>query len=313
MQIIKYTPELKEAWNELVKKSPTGTFLHTREYMDYHSDRFTDMSLVVFDDKGGVIGCLPANIEGDVVTSHAGLTYGGWLVDSRRVNTTVMMQIWEASLALLRAYGFKTLIYKAVPSIYHRYPMEDDLYAIFRNGGNIEYNQISSVINLDSALGFDSNASRGAKYAQKSGVVVRETQDFSDFWKILGELLDNRYDTRPVHSLEEIELLKSRFPDNIRLYGAYRDDILVAGTVVYNTDMVCHAQYIAASEEGKALKALPLVFSHVISLSKGRFRYFDFGTSNERRGLYLNEGLIRQKTGMGGRGIVYTTYRIPLD
>lgn len=313
MQIVKYTPEFKEAWNELVGISPTGTFLHNRDYMDYHRDRFNDMSLVAVNEGGAVIACLPASCEGTVVTSHAGLTYGGWLVDSRRVNTSVMLEIWAEALVFLKSRGFRTLLYKAVPSIYHRYPMEDDLYAIFRFGGNIEYSLISSAVALDCPIAFDTNARRGVKHALQSGVTVRESDDFAAFWTILAELLKSRYGTTPVHTLEEIEMLKSRFPDNIRLYGAYRDDTLVAGVVTYNTDTVCHAQYIAASDAGREMKALPLVFEHIIRQCEGRFQYFDFGTSNEDRGRYLNVGLIRQKSGMGGRGIVYTTYKVPVE
>ena len=39
---------------------------------------------------------------------------------------------------------------------------------------------------------------------------------------------------------------------------------------------------------------------------------FDFGVSTEQRGSYLNEGLIFQKEGFGGRAICYDTYAIDL-
>ena len=48
-----YTPALKGAtWDELVQASRNGVFLHLRDYMDYHSDRFTDASLIARDAKG---------------------------------------------------------------------------------------------------------------------------------------------------------------------------------------------------------------------------------------------------------------------
>ena len=312
MEIIPYTPQYKEIWNELVRISPTGTFLHDRDYMDYHSDRFDDFSLMVFE-KDKAIACLPCNRVDSTVVSHGGLTYGGWLVDSKHVNTTKMLNIWEASLAYMRSQGCDLLRYKAVPSIYHKYPMEDDLYSIFRFGGNIDYTLVSSVIKLDSPIKFDTNAMRSVKYARDNGIEVRETNDFVAFWTILADVLKERYDTRPVHTCDEIELLKSRFPDNIHLYGAFKDNRLIAGVVVYNTDTVSKAQYIASSKEGRETKALPLVFAHIINRASHKFQYFDFGTSNENDGRFLNEGLIRQKSGMGGRGIVYTTYKIPID
>nr|MDE6490165.1 GNAT family N-acetyltransferase [Muribaculaceae bacterium] len=116
----------------------------------------------------------------------------------------------------------------------------------------------------------------------------------------------------PVPRRQEITMLASRFPDNIRLYTSSSGGELLGGTVVYFTDTVAKAQYIAASPEGKRLKVLPQLFSWIISNHCGNRRYFDFGTSNDDHGQYLNEGLIRQKNGMGGRGVAYNVYRIPV-
>ena len=52
-----------------------------RDYMDYHSDRFEDNSLMFFDDSEKLIALLPANLRGDILYSHQGLTYGGFLTD----------------------------------------------------------------------------------------------------------------------------------------------------------------------------------------------------------------------------------------
>ena len=40
----------------------------------------------------------------------------------------------------------------------------------------------------------------------------------------------------------------------------------------------------------------------------GGIAYFDFGKSTERHGEYLNEQLIFQKEGFGGRAVCYDTY-----
>lgn len=312
MKIVKYSPEWEACWNELVAKAPTGTFLHDRNFMDYHSHRFEDYSILAFDSRDRLIACLPANKSDRTIASHAGLTYGGWIVDNRRVTTTIMLRLWEESINYYKGIGCNCILYKAVPSIYHKYPAEDDLYAIYRCGGSICSSQISSTINLQNPIQFDSNARRNARYAIEKGVSVRETEDFEQFFNILSELLASKYNVLPVHSLDEITLLKSRFKNNIRLFGAYRQEEMIAGVLMFFTDTVAHAQYIAASPQGKEVKSLPLIFSHIIDFSTGRYRYFDFGTSNENGGLYLNEGLIRQKCGMGGRGIVYNTYRIPI-
>lgn len=316
MTIVPYSPEYKTRWNELVRNSRTASFLFDRNYMDYHADRFTDRftdrSLMLLDDRGRLIAALPATADGTVLYSHRGLTYGGWITDRRQSSMATMLQAWTLMMEYLRAEGFTELIYKTVPYIYHNYPADEDQYLIFRSGGQIIETGISAVVDLSAPIPFDSNARRGAAYASSHGVTVAESSDFEGFWNILSQLLRERYDTTPVHSLQEITMLASRFPDNIRLYTSSIGGELLGGTVVYFTDTVAKAQYIAASPEGKRLKVLPQLFSWIISNHCGNRRYFDFGTSNGDHGRYLNEGLIRQKNGMGGRGVAYNVYRIPV-
>ena len=47
-EIIKYTPEYRQQWDAYVAKARNATFLFYRNYMDYHSDRFKDYSLLFF-------------------------------------------------------------------------------------------------------------------------------------------------------------------------------------------------------------------------------------------------------------------------
>ena len=110
-----------------------------------------------------------------------------------------------------------------------------------------------------------------------------------------------------------MRLLQGRFPENISLHTATLDGELLAGVVMYLSQPVAHCQYIGASPAGKESKALTLLFEHLIAkYQQEGYRYFDFGISNENHGLYLNEGLVRQKSRLGGRGIVYNTFQIDL-
>ena len=120
-----YTPNDAERWNELVAQSRNGTFLFDRRYMDYHSDRFADHSLL-FSERGKTVALLPANRCGDTLHSHQGLTYGG-LVMSQGVTTAKACEIFTELNKYLCAEGIKKVVYKAVPHIYHRYPAEEDL------------------------------------------------------------------------------------------------------------------------------------------------------------------------------------------
>ena len=312
VEIIRYDATMAAQWNEMARQCRNSTFQHQRGYMDYHSDRFTDCSLIALHN-GKPRALLPANVDGDTLWSHRGLTFGGWLVPLKHFDVTVMIEVMDATVAWMKDNGLKRLVYKAVPHIYHRYPCEEDLYALFRHHASLIETNISTTIDLSCPLPLDRGNKSGANAARKAGITVGPSEDWQQYWHLLSSLLDERYDTRPVHTLDEILLLQSRFPDDIRLYTATLDGELLASVVMYLSAPVAHCQYIGASPRGKDSKALTLLFDYLIQEStRLGYRYFDFGISNEDHGRYLNEGLVRQKSRLGGRGIVYNTFEITL-
>ena len=299
-------------WDEFVQSCRNATLLHQRGYMDYHSDRFTDCSLIATRD-GKWCSVLPACIVGDTLYSHRGLTYGAWLVPLKHFDVTVMIEVMDAACEWMCGNGIRHLIYKPVPHIYHSYPCEEDLYALFRHQAQLVETNISTTIDLTTPLPLDRGNKSGLNAARKAGITVGLSEDWKGYWQLLSSLLGERYDTRPVHTLDEMLLLKSRFPENIKLYTATLNNELLAGVVMYLSRPVAHCQYIGASPVGKDSRALTLLFSHLIDEYKTQgYRYFDFGISNENHGHYLNEGLVRQKSRLGGRGIVYNTFEITL-
>ena len=69
--IIRYTKDKADEWNEFVARSKNGTFLFNRNYMDYHSDRFADYSLMFYR-KGRLYALMPANNEGEMFLWRTG-------------------------------------------------------------------------------------------------------------------------------------------------------------------------------------------------------------------------------------------------
>ena len=313
--IEQYNAALRAEWDDLVRRSRNGTFLHERAYMDYHSDRFTDCSLLARDDAGRLLAVMPANRSGDTLSSHSGLSYGAWLMPSKRVDAAVMLDVVQASLQWMRGQGLRRLVYKPVPYIYHRYPADDDLYALWRCGAQLAETSISTTIALDDPLPLDRGNKSGLRQAQRAGVDVGVSDRWHDYWLLLASVLEQRHGAQPVHSLDEICLLHSRFPDHIVLYAATSPDRqLLAGVVVYFTHTVAHCQYIAASERGREQHALTLLFEHLkYEALQRRCRYLDFGISTEQHGQYLNSGLLQQKSRLGGRGTLTQVLTIELN
>lgn len=312
--IERYDAAMKEEWDIFVSNAKNAPFLFRRDYIDYHADRFEDFSLIVRNEKGKITALLPANRKGEELESHGGLTYGGWIGGYRHFDVIALLDIQQEVCRFLDANGFRSILYKPVPYIYSEIPSSEDLYMLFRFNAKRIGSQISTVINLQTTAGPDKSQRRKARVALGAGLRVAESGNFSTFWEILSRLLSERYSTRPVHSLREMEMLRDRFPENIKLFTVENNGEITAGVVMYISGKVAHCQYIAASPLGKEQNALVLLFDTLIDRFRAEgYHWFDFGTSNEQRGAILNEGLVRQKISFGGRGVTYDIYRIPIN
>lgn len=308
MEIRRYRREDKELWNSFVNKARNATFLFDRNYMDYHADRFDDNSFMFYH-KGKLKAVLPANVAGDTLYSHQGLTYGGLLLD-KKATVEDVLECFDSLNSWLRENGISKVVYKALPWIYQQYPSEEDLYALtWKCKAQLISRDISSSIVIDNKLKFAESRKSGIRKALSLNIEVGESNDVDGFWHILEDNLGNRYNAKPVHTSSEMKLLMSRFPNNIRLYVAKMNGEIVGGTLIYVTPQVVHTQYISASVEGKKHGALDLLFDYIINKVYANCRYFDFGKSTEQGGAYLNEPLIFQKEGFGGRGVCYDWYQ----
>jgi len=274
--------------------------------MDYHADRFTDHSLMVYR-RDKLYALLPGNMADETFFSHQGLTYGGLIMSDKTVAAEVV-QLFRQLNDQLREEGVSRVVYKPVPWIYHRQPSEEDLYAVVEVCGATISRGLSSAISREHHNKWYRIRECGMKHARQMGLTVAETEDYKPFWQILSDNLRERYGLNPVHTVEEMELLHHRMPEHIRLIVVKEGDETIGGTVLYISDRVVHTQYIAASPRGKQQHALDILFDVVIRRALASHAYFDFGISTEKHGTYLNENLIYQKEGFGGRGLCYDWY-----
>lgn len=301
-----YRKENMQDWDSLIKRSKNGTFLFLRSYMDYHSHRFSDLSFMIYRN-GKIEGVLPGNIANKIYYSHQGLSYGG-LVLTEKISVSEVLIIFELLNKELRNRGVEKVIYKPIPYIYHKMPSQEDIYALFKMGAIKIACNISSTIYQRNKLNFIESRKSGIRKSKKFNVEFIESNRFDLFWPILNENLTNKYEKNAVHSLEEISYLHDQFPNSIKLYLASINQRIVAGTVLYLMDNVIHVQYISANEEGKSTGALDMIFDKLINDIYKEYPIFDFGQSTEDNGYYLNENLIFQKEGFGGRGVVFDSY-----
>jgi hypothetical protein len=300
-----YVPADASAWDALVGRSRNGNFLHLRGYMDYHADRFVDASLVIERD-GDIEAVFPANLRGAEVVSHAGLTYAG-LIATHALRAESTLSVFQQVGDHHRALGVERIVYKAIPHVFHQSPAEEDLYALHRLGARLKRRDISSVISLQDPFHFTDGRKHSITKARKAGVRIHANDDVGEFHALLTETL-RKHDAVPTHSLQELRLLQSRFPQNIVLHEARVADELHAGVLVYDFGKTVHTQYMASSENGRRSEALSLLLAELINTVYADRRYFSFGISSEEEGTQLNGGLIAQKEYFGARAVVHDFY-----
>jgi hypothetical protein len=303
-----YTPEHKNQWDNFVSSSKNGVFLFYRDYLEYHSDRFQDHSLMFFNEDQ-LVALLPANVCKETLYSHGGLTFGG-VISGFNMKTPLMLNIFSALLNHCREQSIKEVVYKTIPYIYHLVPSDEDLYALFTFKARLEVRNVSSCIFLPQARKFAYSRKRNIQKAQKNGIIVQQSSDFDSFMKILANSLQMRHNVKPVHTVDEIKLLMERFPEHIKLYGSFQNDVMLAGILIYENRNVAHIQYAANSREGWDIGAQDIIEDYLIRERYKNKKYFDFGISTEKMGRLLNLGLIRRKENFSASAIMYDTYQL---
>lgn len=167
--IVRYTSNKADEWNAFVAQSKNGTFLFDRHYMDYHSDRFEDYSLMFYL-RGRLYALLPANKKEDRLQSHMGLTYGGLVMDAK-TTAALTVSLFNELNDFLRQHGFSKVLYKCVPWIYHQMASEEDLYAMSRTcNARLVSRDLGTVIIQRNTIRWERVRRRALKGPKKQGL-----------------------------------------------------------------------------------------------------------------------------------------------
>lgn len=304
IKVIRYENQLKNNWDSFVNEAKNGTFLFQRNFMEYHSDRFDDFSLMFFSDNE-LVALLPACKRDTICYSHKGLTYGGLIV-KKECKFQLYKDIFTSLIDFLNEQKLTELIIKTIPSIYCETGNDELPFLHQFYGSSVEMN-IGSVIYNRTEIAFSKSVVRNAKNAQKKGIEIRKSNDFTTFWSdLLLPRLEKRFNKKPIHSLDEIIYLKERFPDEIELHAAFLNDEMIAGTILFNNKNFVKSQYIASKSSYNKLGGLDLLHYEIIKNLKTD--YFDFGTSSEDFSTAENSNLLAWKEQYGARTIVFPTY-----
>lgn len=308
VKIQTYTQNQKDIWDAFVKNAKNGIFMFERGFMDYHSDRFKDNSLMFYDEDK-LMAVLPASLHEKELRSHGGLTYGGFIT-SDKMKQHHMNDCFDALKNYMQQNNISKLIYKVIPHIYHKQPAEEDLYSLYLNEARLLKIEPSTTVLLKDTFKMPKGRKAQVARAKREGVIIKQSTDFDTFIDMENLVLAERHNTKAVHTADELHLLASRFSDKIQLWAAEYQGKMVAGTLLFVYDNVVYTQYLAADDTAREIGALDLLIKTLMNQFSATKTYFDFGISSEDGGHYLNKGLIAQKEGFGGRTTIYQTWEI---
>lgn len=296
-------------WNDFINQAKNATFLFHRNFMEYHQDRFEDYSLIIEDDKNW-IAVFPANRVNQEVFSHQGLTYGGLIFkDDLKLEKVIL--IFKSLLEQLYKSEISKLVLKEIPSIYCDFFSDEIKYALFLAEAKLIRRDTLAVIDLSKKMHLSKDRKEGVKRGFKNKLEIKEENDFSAFWNtILIPNLLNKHNAKPVHSLEEITILKSKFPNRIRQFNVYKENELVGGTTIFESKNVAHSQYISANLFKNDYGTLDFLHHYLLTEVFIDKKYFDFGISNEEQGKKLNGGLSYWKESFGSKILTQDFYEV---
>lgn len=264
--------------------------------MDYHQDRFKDASLMIYQD-AILVACVPGNSVGEQFYSHLGLTYGGIFMKSD-ISKEFMKRILTELIFYLKS-NYLAVQFRWQPQIYNQHHVDTLDYFNF-----LDFNTFQSLNNLHVDLKADINISskktRGYRNGKFEKMRLEVNNDFKTFFdKILIPQLSARHQASPVHTIAEIELLSSRFPDQIKQFMVFEEKEPLAGVIFFKKGQIIKSQYAAATIEGMNKSALDYLYIEATKDFKDQNCYFiDYGHVNENDGT-INRGLQRFKEELG--------------
>lgn len=307
-EVIRYSADYQNRWNDFVGKAQNATFLFHRNFMDYHADRFEDHSVMLFFENR-LVAVLPANQKDSKIYSHAGLTYGGlavipfWKEKNEASLSSIYQTIFNHILHYFQKQGFQALIYKEIPFFYQKNQALSTFLGRESSTNQLIHEDIGAVIDLQNTLHFWHGRRQSIKKAAllSPSLEIKESVD-ANFWHtLLIPQLKNKYNLSPTHTFDEITLLANCFPSNIKQYNVCYKNEIIAGTVIFEDRQVAHCQYIASNELGKKLYATDFLFHYLITQKYKDFHYFSFGISNWHDSSKINEGLLNWKLSWGAQ------------
>ena len=318
--IDRYNDDFLNEWEEIVHNSNNGTLFHTRKFLSYHSkDKFIDHSLIFYKNNKP-LSVFPAveitAVNKKSLVSHPGASMGSFVTPEDLSFSDALELVDELNL-YLKKQKFSRARITLPPIIYNQRKTNYIDYSLLRHGYKYVKREVSSILFLEDSIEknvnkFKPSHRQALRKAQRSGLVVNNSDDFHSFYNILKKNLSNRHNVNPTHTVDELLKLKKLFPKNILLHAVYLNNKMIGGVInfVANKNVIL-AFYISHDESYQKYRPINLLFYEILKDAiKNNFKVFDFGifTVNEEP----NMGLAKFKENFGSSGVFRDTVVLDL-
>jgi len=314
MDILRFKEKDTSAWDCFVQEANNGTIFHTQRFLSYHpKTRFKDHHCMVTQ-KESLIAVFPAVEHEGSIISHRGASYGG-LVMKHGIGISTVCRIIEHLVTYYRSKGFKKIITTQTPLVYYKDPHQYADFALAKQGFSYLKREVTAVIPIITAEPlptFHADARRSTKKAEREGIQIRISDEYERFYEILKNNLGMRHNVKPTHTLSEMHKLRKLYPDDIILFAAYYNRIMIGGIVVFVTNkQTILAFYISHNDKYQQFRPVNLLFYEILKWAYYHgFNYLDLGTFTLN--MEPNWGLGRFKENHNAHGFLRDTFTLNL-
>ncbi|MFA3783063.1 GNAT family N-acetyltransferase [Melioribacteraceae bacterium 4301-Me] len=320
MEIIPYTEEWKEKWDQFVIESNNGTMFHLQKFLDYHTPGKFTFHHLIFLDKGEIVAVLPGSLSVDgLFESPIGASYGS--IVTRDIKFSKAMEIVETLLNFGRENNIKEFLLTPAPLIYETYPNQSLDFAMLWCGFSYKLHYISSAIKLDKERDilqrFSPTVRRNIRKTFRDFKLhVEINEKYNEFYPIL---LENkaRHNVKPTHTYEDLLRLKELLPDRLKLFMVYYNNKPIGGSLMFFPNKkVALCFYNMLLYDYAEFKPIQRVMYEVVKYCTDEgFSYVDIGVSQDTKAenpMTPSMSLIEFKEKFDAKTIMRNTFYIKL-
>lgn len=315
IEIIKYDANKHETqWDSFVLESNNGTIFHTRKFLNYHQDRIFEDCSFIFKNKSKIEAVFSGAIINETLHSHPGSSFGGFVFNSLSFECGKKMV--QLLVDFVNKNSLKEVVVIPTPFIYYDNYNEVMEYCLYMKGFNtIEY-YISSFVDLKSNL-LNQMHDRKRRYIKKmqDKIKIKVSDDLDSFYPIL---INNKlkHKAKPTHSLEELKILKKKFPNEIILLLSYKNNKIIGGALNFITNKKsCILFYNMIDYDYQNLQVSSLqIYESLKWAKKNKLNFLDIGVSQLYKDSEIipHESLINFKEQFGAKTMIRKVMKLKL-